>query len=135
MKILLYLGTTYDIPCKQPVGNPPVAFGFAISDKEIAVLFMKPITDDYDYLILYKTRGGPLKSFAFYTTYGPIWADAIVNLQAATFYTIKVALMCAYNSSLRSTGVRASKDTRISCKLFIIFQCFALYLVRRHQVN
>ncbi len=121
--IFLFTGKTYDVPCKKPVEKPPFGFGYGISDHEIAFSFMKPINNDYDYLAIYKTTGSPQLSFAYFTTYGPIWADALVNLQPNKFYTIGVVLLCAYNSSIRSSATMASTNTRTDCKLVAIYQC------------
>ncbi len=64
---------------------------------------MKPITDDYDYLLFYKlaTATGFYKS-SYWATYGPVWSDTVGGLPENKDFIVRVRLTCSHNSSITS---------------------------------
>ncbi len=99
---------------------PTLHEGVGISDREIVVRFTKPINNEYDYLLAWEFDQKKYNASRS-ANYGPIWSDIIVVSKENTPVQATVALMCYYNSSVRSAGVDVSGKTLRPCKLIDSF--------------
>ncbi len=93
--------------------------GVGISDQEAIIWFFKPLTDQYDYQFLYMVNGKQ-KHKAYWTTYGPVWADFISEVGEKTL-RIYVYLLCYKNQSIFSgTPGQATPTLLGKCKTIIL---------------
>ncbi len=110
--------------CTTKPDPPDVFAAYTISDSEIGLRFMKPITDDYDYKLFYKSQADQYYTESrYWATYGPIWSDVIGGLQPSTTYTVRVRLACSKNSSMTSNADTGHKATFAKRKQYIILLC------------
>ncbi len=113
---LSFLGKLLDKPCAVPVISPIDAQGVGISDHEVIVWFFKPLTDQYDYQMVYNNPTVMQK--AYWTTYGPVWADFIKDLTPSKAYPVKVYFLCYKDKNLKSKKGKSAYPTVLGpCKL------------------
>ncbi len=91
------------MPCNTPVISPISPKSVGISDHEAIIWFFKPLTDQYDYQMLYVING-ETKQKAYWTTYGPVWADFISGLTAKKSYHVDIYFLCYKNKAERSAS-------------------------------
>ncbi len=88
----------------------------AISDNEIIVRFLKPITDDYDYEIDYEKEGKMIE-IRHWATYGPIWSDYIYPLKPGIQYKVQFLLRCAWNLNVHNKNRKSKYEKTLpKCK-------------------
>ncbi len=125
MKIILpsvpnVLDTLYEKPCAAPVIAPVSPQIVALSDEEVLIWFFKPLTDQYDYQIVYNDAAGKQQQIAYWTTYGPVWADSISGFKPKGVCSARISLLC-YNDKTVHTpqSVRVRVSLLDKCKLLL----------------
>ncbi len=115
------LDTLYEKPCAAPVIAPVSPQIVALSDEEVLIWFFKPLTDQYDYQIVYNDAAGKQQQKAYWTTYGPLWADYISGFKAKADCHAFISLLC-YNDKTVKTLRPARVSTTLlgACKFLIL---------------
>ncbi len=116
---------TLEKPCEAPVISPISPQGVGISDEEVIIWFFKPLTDQYDYLIVYKDAAGKQQHTAYWTTYGPVWADFLTGFKPKGPCRAKISLLC-YNDKAVKTENPVKVTVTLLDKCKHLFFCIVI---------